>query len=72
VSADAAITAIVVKLPCWPSPVALPALFRLWRGKEGPACVPDVERRRELNESSTIFGSQDAPVAWGLDGARAA
>src|SRR6185437_3447341 len=27
------IAAIVVKLPCCPSPVALPALFRLWRGK---------------------------------------
>jgi hypothetical protein len=27
------IAAIVVKLPCCPFPVALPALFRLWRGK---------------------------------------
>jgi DDE superfamily endonuclease len=27
------IAAIVVRLPCCPSPVALPALFRLWRGK---------------------------------------
>ena len=27
------IAALVVKLPCCPSPVALPALFRLWRGK---------------------------------------
>jgi hypothetical protein len=27
------IAAIVVELPCCPSPVALPALFRLWRGK---------------------------------------
>jgi len=27
------IAAIVVKLPCCPSPVALPVLFRLWRGK---------------------------------------
>jgi hypothetical protein len=28
-----AVAAIGVKLPCCPSPVALPALFRLWRGK---------------------------------------
>jgi hypothetical protein len=28
------IAAIVVKLPCCPSPVALPVLFRLWRGKD--------------------------------------
>jgi DDE superfamily endonuclease len=27
------IAAIVVRLPCCPSPVALPVLFRLWRGK---------------------------------------
>lgn len=27
------IAAIFVKLPCCPSPVALPVLFRLWRGK---------------------------------------
>ena len=27
------ILAIVVRLPCCPSPVALPVLFRLWRGK---------------------------------------
>ena len=27
------IAALVVQLPCCPSPVALPALFRLWRGK---------------------------------------
>ena len=27
------IAAIVVELPCCPSPVALPVLFRLWRGK---------------------------------------
>ncbi len=27
------IAALVVKLPCCPSPVALPVLFRLWRGK---------------------------------------
>jgi hypothetical protein len=27
------IAAVVVKLPCCPSPVALPVLFRLWRGK---------------------------------------
>ena len=27
------IAAIVVKLPCCPSPTALPVLFRLWRGK---------------------------------------
>jgi hypothetical protein len=27
------IAALVVELPCCPSPVALPALFRLWRGK---------------------------------------
>ena len=26
------IAAVVVKLPCCPSPVALPVLFRLWRG----------------------------------------
>lgn len=28
-----AVLAIVVRLPCCPSPVALPVLFRLWRGK---------------------------------------
>jgi hypothetical protein len=27
------IAALVVRLPCCPSPVALPVLFRLWRGK---------------------------------------
>jgi len=27
------IAALVVKLPCCPSPLALPVLFRLWRGK---------------------------------------
>ncbi len=27
------IAALVVELPCCPSPVALPVLFRLWRGK---------------------------------------
>jgi hypothetical protein len=27
------VAALVVRLPCCPSPVALPALFRLWRGK---------------------------------------
>jgi hypothetical protein len=27
------VAALVVKLPCCPSPVALPVLFRLWRGK---------------------------------------
>jgi hypothetical protein len=27
------VLALVVKLPCCPSPVALPVLFRLWRGK---------------------------------------
>ena len=27
------VAAIVVRLPCCPSPVALPVLFRLWRGK---------------------------------------
>jgi hypothetical protein len=27
------IAALVAKLPCCPSPVALPVLFRLWRGK---------------------------------------
>jgi hypothetical protein len=30
------IAALVVKLPCCPSPVALPVLFRLWRGKAPP------------------------------------
>ncbi len=28
-----AVAAIVVRLPCCPSPAALPVLFRLWRGK---------------------------------------
>ena len=27
------VAALVVRLPCCPSPVALPVLFRLWRGK---------------------------------------
>ncbi|MGH3163922.1 MAG: IS701 family transposase [Streptosporangiaceae bacterium] len=27
------VAAVVVRLPCCPSPVALPVLFRLWRGK---------------------------------------
>ncbi|MGH7732982.1 MAG: IS701 family transposase [Gemmatimonadales bacterium] len=35
------IAAIVVRLPCCPSPVALPALFRLWRGK-GTASQPEL------------------------------
>jgi hypothetical protein len=33
------IAALVVKLPCCPSPVALPVLFRLWRGKGTPSQV---------------------------------
>jgi hypothetical protein len=35
------IAAIVVRLPCCPSPVALPVLFRLWRGK-GTASQPEL------------------------------
>jgi hypothetical protein len=35
------IAALVVKLPCCPSPVALPVLFRLWRGK-GTASQPEL------------------------------
>ncbi len=34
-----AIAAIVVKLPFCSSPVALPVLFRLWRGKGTPSQV---------------------------------
>jgi hypothetical protein len=33
------IAALVVRLPCCPSPVALPVLFRLWRGKGTPSQV---------------------------------
>jgi DDE superfamily endonuclease len=33
------IAALVVKLPCCPSPVALPVGFRLWRGKGTPSQV---------------------------------
>ena len=33
------IAALVVQLPCCPSPVALPVLFRLWRGKGTPSQV---------------------------------
>jgi len=35
------VAAIVVKLPCCPSPAALPVLFRLWRGK-GTASQPEL------------------------------
>jgi DDE superfamily endonuclease len=33
------IAALVLQLPCCPSPVALPVLFRLWRGKGTPSQV---------------------------------
>jgi DDE superfamily endonuclease len=33
------IAALVLQLPCRPSPVALPVLFRLWRGKGTPSQV---------------------------------
>ena len=33
------ILALVVRLPCCPSPVALPVLFRLWRGKGTASAV---------------------------------
>lgn len=35
------IAALAVKLPCCPSPAALPVLFRLWRGK-GTASQPEL------------------------------
>jgi hypothetical protein len=35
------VAALVVRLPCCPSPVALPVLFRLWRGK-GAASQPEL------------------------------
>jgi DDE superfamily endonuclease len=35
------IAALVARLPCCPSPVALPVLFRLWRGK-GTASQPEL------------------------------
>ena len=38
------IAALVVKLPCCPSPAALPVLFRLWRGK-GTASQPELAAR---------------------------
>jgi hypothetical protein len=34
-----AVLAIVVRLPCCPSPAALPVLFRLWRGKGTASAV---------------------------------
>jgi DDE superfamily endonuclease len=42
------IAAIVVKLPCCPSPVALPVLFRLWRGKGTASQVQLAARLLEL------------------------
>jgi hypothetical protein len=33
------VLAVIVKLPCCPSPVALPVLFRLWRGKGTASAV---------------------------------
>jgi hypothetical protein len=41
------IAALVVKLPCCPSPVALPVLFRLWRGK---GTASQVQLAAELTE----------------------
>ncbi len=38
------IAALVVKLPCCPSPAALPVLFRLWHGK-GTASQPELAAR---------------------------
>jgi len=58
------IAAIVVKLPCCPSPVALPALFRLWRGK---GTASQVQLAAELIEllvqafpSREVHGAGDA------------
>jgi hypothetical protein len=42
------IAALVVKLPCCPSPAALPVLFRLWRGKGAPSQVRLAAQMTEL------------------------
>jgi hypothetical protein len=42
------IAALVVKLPFCPSPVALPVLFRLWRGKGTPSQVRLAAQMTEL------------------------
>jgi hypothetical protein len=42
------IAALVVRLPCCPSPVALPALSRLWRGKGAPSRVQLAAQLTEL------------------------
>ena len=41
------VAALVVRLPCCPSPVALPVLFRLWRGK---GTASQVQLAAELTE----------------------
>ncbi len=42
------IAALVVELPCCPSPVALPVLFRLWRGKGAASQVQLAAQLLEL------------------------
>jgi hypothetical protein len=58
------IAALVVKLPCCPSPVAPPVLFRLWRGK---GTVSQVQLAAGLLELSVrtfsqrqVYGTGDA------------
>jgi hypothetical protein len=58
------VLAIVVKLPFCPSPVALPAGFRLWRGK-GTASQPElaaqmVKERAEAFPGREVHGAGDA------------
>jgi hypothetical protein len=58
------IAALVVKLPCCPSPVALPVLFRLWRGK-GTASQPGLAAQMvkivaEAFPGRAVHGTGDA------------
>jgi DDE superfamily endonuclease len=58
------IAALVVRLPCCPSPVALPVLFRLWRGK-GTASQVQLAAEllkllRDAFPGRTVHGTGDA------------
>jgi hypothetical protein len=58
------IAAIVVRLPCCPSPVALPVLFRLWRGKGTASQVTLAAEMmtvlRDAFPGRTVHGTGDA------------
>lgn len=58
------IAALVVKLPCCPSPVALAVLFRLWRGKGAPSQVRLAAQMTELLVKAfpgrEVHGTEDA------------